>query len=404
MNSLVASTSSEITHVFFPMEVKMGTFIERSIKNQVVKDLGQKVVFLAGPRRSGKTTFVKNLFSYFNITESDARSRYLNWDSAEDREMILKHTLPTASGLIVLDEINKYPGWRNLLNGFYDKGGEDLKLLITGSAKLDCYKRGGDFLQGKYHYIRLHPLSLVELPSQTADDLTNLLTYGGFPEPFFLASETETKHWSRDNRLRLLKEDLLNLEQVSKISLVEQLMIRLPALVGNPLSLNGLREYFQISHQTVSRWLLMLENVYDIFRIHPFGAPSIRAIKTEDKHYHFDWTQVSDAEPRFENLVACHLLKWCHFLQDTEGLDIELRYFRDLDKREVDFVILKNQKPEFFIECKLSSKEISPSLRYLSKKFPLVKAIQLCLDQDVDVITKKNIRLCHAATFLRQLV
>ena len=148
----------------------------------------------------------------------------------------------------------------------------------------------------------------------------------------------------------------------------------------------------------------MLENLYMIFRIYPFGAPKIRAVKKEAKHYHLDWTLISNAGHRFENLIACHLLKWVFFMQDTEGKDVELRYFRDIDRREVDFVIVENSKPVHFIECKTSGKAQSPSLRYLKERFPDVPASQLTLDADLDVLTKDNIHICSADKFLANLV
>jgi hypothetical protein len=181
------------------------------------------------------------------------------------------------------------------------------------------------------------------------------------------------------------------------------MVIRLPELVGSPLSLNALREDLQVSHQSVSRWMEMLENLYMVFRIYPFGAPIIRAVKKEAKHYHMDWTVVSDAGARFENLVAFHLLKWVFFLQDTEGKNVELRYFRDVDKREVDFVVLEDNKPVHFIEAKTSSKAQSPSLRYLKRKFPSVTATQVTLDTEVDLMTKDGIRISSAHLFLRDL-
>jgi len=148
----------------------------------------------------------------------------------------------------------------------------------------------------------------------------------------------------------------------------------------------------------------MLENLYMVFRIYPVGARRIRAVKKEAKHYHVDWTVVSDTGARFENLVAFHLLKWVFFLQDTEGKNVELRYFRDVDKREVDFVILEDNKPIHFIEAKSSGKVQSPSLRYLKRKFPSVTATQVTLDKEVDVMTKDGIRISSAHLFLRGLI
>ena len=188
-----------------------------------------------------------------------------------------------------------------------------------------------------------------------------MLVYGGFPEPFLSASERETRRWSRQYRTRIIYEELNSLENVKDVALVENLALRLPELVGSPLSVNALRKDLQVSHQTASRWLIMLENVYMIFRIYPFGPAKIRAVKKEAKHYHFDWTVVEDEGYRFENLVACHLLKWVHFKQDYDGMNLELRYFRDVERREVDFVILKDGIVEQLIEAKYGDENISKS-------------------------------------------
>ena len=209
-------------------------------------------------------------------------------------------------------------------------------------------------MQGRYHFHRLHPLSFAEIGASSPGDLNDLLTLGGFPEPFLSGSEKEARRWSKEYRSRLIVEDLQDLEQVKDIALVQQLVLRLPSLVAAPLSINSLREDLQVAHQTVARWLTILENLYMIFRIYPFGSPSIKAVKKEAKHYHLDWTVVSDPGARLENMVACHLLKWCNYLEDSEGRSLELRFYRDTTGREVDFVILENDKPIRFIECKSS--------------------------------------------------
>jgi uncharacterized protein len=219
-----------------------------------------------------------------------------------------------------------------------------------------------------------------------------------------LQSEKQSKRWSREYRTRVVRNDLSDLENVRDLGMIENLVLRLPELVGSPLSLNALREDLQVSYESVSRWLSMLENLYMIFRIYPFGSDKIRAVKKEAKHYHLDWTIIKSMGARFENLVACHLLKYCFFLQDTEGRDVELRYFRDVDKREVDFVIVEDLKPIRFIECKVSSKEASRSLRYLKQRFPEVEAVQITLEGEMDLITKDKIRICTAYNFLKGLV
>jgi predicted AAA+ superfamily ATPase len=231
-----------------------------------------------------------------------------------------------------------------------------------------------------------------------------LLTYGGFPEPFLQASATETRRWSREYQSRVLRDDLRDLEKVHDITLVEQLAYRLPGLVGSPLSVNALREDLQVAHATAAKWLDALERLYVLFRLYPFGAPAIRAVKKEAKHYHSDWVLVSAPGPRFENLVACHLLKWCHYQTDTQGRSFELRYFRDVDRREVDFVLLEDGEPRQFIEAKLSDREPVLPLRYLKQRFPAVEAVQVVLEADRDTVTRDGIRVCPAHVFLAGLV
>jgi len=381
--------------------MKLSEYLTRYIERSVSDDLKRKMVFIGGPRQGGKTTTAKRLCQDAGF---DVRERYLNWDAAQDREKMILERFPFGPGYLVLDEIHKYSRWRQVVKGLYDKRGNELNILVTGSARLDHYRRRGDSLQGRYHFFRLLPLTYAELSLPGISTVQDLLIYGGFPEPFTLQSEKESKRWSREYRSRLVREDLRDLENVRDLGIIEHLALRLPDLVGSPLSINALREDLQVSHQSVSRWIGMLENLYMLFRIYPFGAPKIRAVKKEAKHYHLDWTVVKDMGNRFENLVACHLLKWCFFLQDTEGRDLELRYFRDVDRREVDFVIVEEGTPSHFIECKTSGKAVSASLRYLKIRFPAVQATQVMLEKDADLMTKDGIRICPAHRFLADLV
>ena len=277
-------------------------------------------------------------------------------------------------------------------------------MLIAGSGRLDLYRFGGDSLQGRYHLLRLHPLSLAEAGRGRRDVLATLLRLGGFPEPFLSGSETQARRWSRDYRTRLIREDVTSLERIQDLGHLELLMLRLPALVGAPLSINALREDLQVSHKAVAAWLNALERLYAIFRLAPLGGPRIRAVTKAQKHYQLDWSLVPDDPQRFENLVACHLLKWVHFQQDTTGRDVELRYFRDTDGREVDFVITESGKPVRLVECKWSDAAVDSSLRYLRSKFPAAEAWQLHATGRKDYQTPEGIRVAPAVRLLAELV
>ena len=333
----------------------------------------------------------------------DAGRGYLNWDVAEDRERILRRELPP-SKLWIFDEVHKYRGWRNYLKGLYGGRPRGTRILVTGSARLEVYRFGGDSLQGRYHLLRLHPLSVAELDLATSRDLLDLLTLGGFPEPWFGAAQVEARRWARDYRAVLIREEIAGLERVRDLGTLELLMLRLPDLVGSPLSVNALREDLQVSHKTVAGWLSVFERLHAIFRLPPFGAPSLRAVKKEQKHYHLDWSIVPEESARFENLVACHLLKWVHYRQDTEGLDIELRYFRDTDGREVDFVIVDRGKPVLCVECKWSDTPPDRSLRYFKTRFPDCDAWQISAVGTKDYLDARGIRVAPALTLLTDLI
>jgi predicted AAA+ superfamily ATPase len=370
---------------------------QRYLRQQVLDDLERKMVFLAGPRQVGKTTLALDL--------PGAVDAYLNWDIPEDRQRILKNQLP-AGALLVLDEVHKYRDWRNWLKGIYDARvrGSRRQILVTGSARLDYYRHSGDSLQGRYHLLRLHPLSAAETGAESVQDLEELLTLGGFPEPFLSGSEREARRWSREYRNLLVREEIATFERVDDIDKLELLALRLPDLVGSPLSVNALREDLQVTHKTVSKWIAILERLYAVFRLPPFGHPRLRAVKKTTKHYHYDWSLVANRSARFENLVASHLLKWVHHQQDTEGRDLELRYFRDRDGREVDFVVTENRKPVLLVEAKLSSTKVDRSLNYLHQRFPEAGAWQLTLEGSADYETPTGLRVAPALALLSGLV
>lgn len=371
--------------------------MKRYIYQLVKEDLGGKMVFIGGPRQVGKTHFSKAF-----AQQEYPKFNYMNWDDDTDRMAILTQKIPKAD-LLILDEVHKNRKWRGLVKGLFDKFHPQLKVLVTGSARLDYYRFGGDSLQGRYHYLRLHPLSVKELNINNQSEMLNLLKLGGFPEPYFSGSERAARRWSRTYRQRLIREDLAAIEKTEDLARLELMAMRLPELVGSPLSLNGLREDLEVSHGSATKWFQILERLYHVFTVLPFGSPKIKAVKKEFKHYHYDWSLIPDEGNRFENFIASHLLKWCHWMEDSEGIDMELRYFRDKEQREVDFVVLQGSKPILFCEVKASDKAFSPHLNYLKQKFPSVRSIQVVRDQIDPIINLKGLEMLSALNFLQEL-
>ena len=349
----------------------------RYLTNHVKESLKKKMVFLGGPRQVGKTT----LSLQFLNPPSIENPAYLSWDRNTDRIQILKDQFPLQNNkTLVLDELHKYSKWRNLIKGLYDKYHTKNQFIITGSARLDYFRKGGDSLLGRYRYFRLHPFSLMEMnKNPNKNDLEVLLKFGGFPEPLFSQKENEHRIWQNDRMIKVASEDIRDLENIKDISSMLLLAEILPSRVGSPLSLKSISEDLQVSKPTVDRWIEILSTLYYCYSLAPFGSPKIRAVKKLKKLYLWDWSQVEEPGYRFENLVASHLLKYCHFITDTQGYPMEIRYLRDTDGREIDFVVLKNKKPIFAVECKTGEKTLSPHISYFRTRTQIPEFFQVHL-------------------------
>ena len=331
----------------------------------IYKDLIKKMVFLGGPRQVGKTTLSKSLgYDQLNPLE------YFNWDNDEDRRAMLAKRWQEASRLVIFDELHKYPRWKSWIKGVYDTKPPHQQYLVTGSAKLDVYKRSGDSLLGRYHYWRLHPFTLDELPAgiDAHTGYERLLTLGGFPEPFLSNDLREAKRWRRERFDRILKEDARDITAIKNISLLALFSDALRQRVGSLTVLSNLAQDLHIAPNTAKQWLSVIEHLYIAFSVYPLTQKVPRAIQKPPKVYFYDNADVlSDDAARLENLVATHLLKRLHFLEDYYGNRCSLHYIRDKDGREVDFVTVIDNDIIDLIEVKLSNTDISSSLKYYAK-------------------------------------
>ncbi len=342
----------------------MKKFKNRYLFNTIEEFLKNKMVFVGGPRQVGKTT----LCTQFLTPKSIRSSSYLNWDDPSSRFKIQNGEFPIDKKILCLDEIHKFKKWRSLIKGLYDTKRYKYKFLITGSARLDYYRKGGDSLLGRYRYVRLHPFSLDEMPSFNKETTEQLLHFGGFPEVLLEGREKNLRLWQRERVFRVINDDIRELNNIKELSLIELLANDLPRRIGSPLSIKSIADDLGVHHATAANWIEILDNLYYSFRISPYGAPKIRAVKKEQKLYLWDWSVIENKGLRFENMLASHLLKFCHFLEDSQGYKMELRFLRDTNKREVDFVVVKNKKPLFAVEGKLGEENISPHIYYFKER------------------------------------
>lgn len=392
--------------------------LTRYIEQSITDDLAEKMVFLGGPRQVGKTTLAKTL----GQEHFKGSFRYLNWDAREDKQRILAGTFAADESLIIFDEIHKYRQWKTFIKGFFDKNRARYRIIVTGSSRLDVYRKGGDSLLGRYHYYRLHPISLREVVStgalrmhagralgfqdstnETRGALDRLLKFGGFPEIFLKGTEKALHRWHNQRLDALVRQDIRDIENLRDFSGVELLIRLLPGKVGGLLSVNSLREDLLVTHKTAASWVDVLERFYYHFRIYPYQSSLIKALRKEPKLYLWDWSEVADEGARFENLIASHLLKFCHYLHDVEGVRAGLRFLRDVEGREVDFMVTLDEKPWFCVEAKASAKIASRSLLHFKTKLNLPLAYQVLREPGEDYI-KDDVRVISADKFLTALV
>jgi len=384
-----------------------------------------QMALLTGPRQVGKTTTSRSI-------QSKNNTYYFNWDDIEDRERILQGGQTIAAyididrlrdvlPLLIFDEIHKYSQWKSFIKGFYDRYHTQCRILVTGSARLDVFKKGGDSLMGRYFYYRLHPLSVNELLNRAPSDtdiqkplkiadtkFLNLLNWGGFPEPYLKQEQRFYNRWTRLRKQQLLREDIRELSNIQELGKLELLATLLQHQTGELTSYSTLAKKTRVSVDTIRRWIVTLESLYYCFSIRPWTKNITRSLLKEPKYYLWDWSQCTDKGARNENFIASHLLKAVHYWTDQGLGEYELYFLRDKDKREVDFLVSKNQKPWFMVEVKSSIKEkLSPTLAVFQKQLSLKHVFQVAMDGDYvdqDIFTLDKPTIVPAKTFLSQLV
>ena len=340
--------------------------LPRLLSQSIIRLLPKgKIILLSGPRQVGKTFLSKKLFPPKDFV-------YLNFDDSDDRTMIWEKSWSKDVKAVILDELHKMEKWKTWLKAIYDKGPLKPHIIVTGSARMDTFKKGGDSLAGRHFHFRLHPLMLQEVQGLQWDSptiLQNFMEVGGFPEPFIERDPTYLKLWQKSHLHRIIKDDLLDLEKVRELKKIEILVQLLSQRVGSRISYSSLAKSLEVSSHTIKHWLQILEDLYVVFKVLPFTKAISSSILKSPKYYFFDTSRVRGHQGiKLENLVACQLLAQAHFLEDSLGETIDIHFLADKQKHEVDFAIVKNNDLDCLIEVKLSNNKPSPSLKYFTER------------------------------------
>lgn len=380
----------------------------------------RQMAFISGPRQVGKTSICREI-----------TSDYLNWDNQDTRETILKgpakvaqtvglEKLHAVTPIVAFDEIHRYARWKTFLKGFFDVYGKDVRILVTGSSRLDVFKRGGDSLMGRYFLYRMHPFSIAELISpalrktilsapQPLDEAewSGLWTFGGFPEPFTRRDARFSRRWQTLRNAQLLREDVRELTRIGSIDQLLALSTLLTARSGQQIVYASLAKEIRVSENTIRTWIGVLASLHQGFLIKPWHRSVAAAIRKEPKWFLRDWSTLSDEGQRAETFVGCHLLKAVEGWTDLGFGQFDLYYLRDKQKREVDFLVTKEQKPWFLVEVKKADTALSPALSHMQQQTGAEHAFQVVMDEpyvNTDCFTRRTPTVVPARTFLSQLL
>lgn len=346
---------------------------KRSIEDLIREFLPEKIVLLSGPRQVGKTFLAKHL---------STKLQYFNFDLSEHRHILMQKSWLRNRELVVFDEIHKMKNWKSWIKGIYDTEDHKNQFLLTGSSRIDTFRRTGDSLAGRYISARLLPFSLKELNLKSPKEAAlAMLQLGSFPEPFLSGSARKAALWRKSHLDMIVRQDLIQLESVRDLMSIELLIQALRKRVGQQIVYKKLADELSVSPHTIKKWIQILESFFLIFVVYPYTKNILDAVKKEPKIYFYDIGQCEcDEGFKIENLVALHLLKRNLFLEDTEGKKSRLAYIRDKKKREIDFAIEVDAKLTHLIEVKTSDDNFNPHLEYFSQRLKPKNAIQLVLN------------------------
>ncbi len=357
----------------------------------------RQMAFVSGPRQVGKTTTCRN--------RSQA---YLNWDNIDDREIFLRGPAQLADHLglsrlrgepaaALFDELHKHSRWKQLLKGFFDTYQDQIRIIVTGSSRLDTYRRIGDSLMGRYFIYHMHPFSVAETITTDLPDATTIIRpprrpeensfaalwrYGGYPEPFLRRDPRFSSRWQSLRMQQLMREDARDLTHIQQLDQLAVLVRILALRSGHQIIYSNLAKDIQVGVETVKRWCDALSNLHHGFLIRPWFANVMRSLRKEPKWFLRDWADIDDPGNRAETFVGCHLLKAVEGWNDLGYGKFQLGYLRDKEKHEVDFIVIRDGKPWFLAEVKHGEASLSDSLRHFQGQTKAPFAFQVVVNAD----------------------
>lgn len=303
-----------------------------------------KAIAVIGPRQSGKTTLVKQVFRnkpYISLENPDIRSFAL-----EDPRGFLKQY----SGGAILDEAQRAPQLFSYLQQILDENNETAQFIITGSNNFLLQQNITQSLAGRVGYIYLLPFSLAELGSKIPQALNEIL-YKGFYPPLY-DQPFETAKWFSNYIRTYVERDVRQLKGIENLVVFERFLRLCASRVGQLLNKNSLAVEVGVDNKTVESWIGLLEASFIVYRLKPHHKNFNKRLVKMPKLYFYDVglaaallgvqnSEQMDLHPLkgslFENLVVMEILKDRY----NSGKSDNLYFWRNSTGNEIDLILDK---------------------------------------------------------------
>ena len=331
--------------------MKQNNIIKRCLQEDIAGRLFKgKVIIVLGARQVGKTTLVENILS-----DQDVPVIELNGDEADVRELLADTTstrlraIVGRKKIVFVDEAQRISNIGITLKLFADKL-KDIQVIATGSSSFELTAKINEPLTGrKYQFQLFAPsyLEMVEHHGLLTENrlLEHRLIFGYYPE--IITHPGEERELLKLLSDSFLYKDLLLLEDVTKPILFEKLLKALALQLGSEVSFNELSRLTGANHQTVEKYITLLEKAFVIFRLPAFSRNVRNEIRKGKKFYFYDNgirnaiinnfqlpSQRTDMGPLWENFLISERIKaLCH-----NSLNVDRYFWRTTQQQEIDYI------------------------------------------------------------------
>ena len=328
--------------------------IERCLTKEIISKLDQsdKAIILYGPRQAGKTTLCRDI-----IAAVPFKTLYINADEARfidalsSRDSRILTNLVAGYKLVIIDEAQRVPDIGINLKILIDAN-TGVKIIATGSSSFDLANKVQEPLTGRHWTYLLYPIAHLELKEQfnlfeLRSQVEERLVWGSYPEIFSITGQERKEEYLRALASDYLYKDIVMLADVRNARKIHDLLRLLAFQVGNEVSLSELAAGLEMSKETVSRYLDLLEKSFVIMRIGGFGRNLRKEVTKSVKYYFYDngvrnsiiedfksFQARADTGALWENFLVMERIKRNAYSK----ISASAYFWRTYDQQEIDLV------------------------------------------------------------------